>query len=56
MLGFFTRRFPIAGVLIGLAVLIWGISRGSILPEVAGALAAVISGVRMVGSATGRGK
>jgi hypothetical protein len=56
MLGFFSRRFPIVGVLGGLALLVWGYSRGSIIPEVAGGLVALISGVRMLGSATGRDK
>ena len=56
MLGFFLRRFPIVGVLGGLALLAWGISRGSILPEAAGAIVAVVSGVRMIGSTTGSRK
>ena len=56
MLGFFFRRFPVVGVLGGLALVAWGFSRGSILPEVAGGLVAVISGVRMLGSVTGRDK
>ncbi|TDP90476.1 hypothetical protein [Labedaea rhizosphaerae] len=56
MLGFFSRRFPIVGVLVGLALLAWGYSRGSVIPEVVGGLVAVVAGVRMLGSATGRGK
>jgi hypothetical protein len=48
MLGFFLRRFPLAGVLGGLALLAWGYSRGSIIPEAAGAIVAVVSGVRML--------
>lgn len=56
MLGFFLRRFPIVGVLGGLALLAWGFSRGSIIPEVAGGIVAVISGVRMLGSATGKNR
>ena len=56
MLGFFSRRFPITGVLGGLALLAWGYSRGAVVPEVAGALVALVSGVRVIGSATGNGK
>ena len=56
MLGFFSRRFPIVGVLGGLALLAWGYSRGAIVPEIAGGLVAVISGVRVLGSVTGRDK
>ena len=56
MLGFISRRFPIVGVLGGLALLAWGFSRGSIIPEVAGGIVAVIAVVRMVGSAAGKNR
>jgi uncharacterized membrane protein HdeD (DUF308 family) len=54
MLSFLTRRVPFLGVVIGLALLVWGLAEHAVLPEVIGAIATVAGVVRTVASLRGR--
>ena len=48
MLSFLTRRVPFLGVVIGLALLIWGLVGHSVVPEVIGCVVTVVGVVRTV--------
>lgn len=50
MLSFLTRRVPFLGVVIGLALFVWGLVQHSAVPEVVGAIVTVVGVARTVSS------
>ena len=55
MLSFLTRRVPFLGVVIGLALLIWGLAEHSVVPEAIGGIVTVVGVVRTVAAFRQRG-
>lgn len=55
MLSFLTRRVPFLGVVIGLALLIWGLVNHSVVPEAIGCIVTVVSVVRTIAAFRERG-
>ena len=55
MLSFLTRRAPFLGVVIGLALLVWGLVDHAVVPEAIGCVVTVVGVVRTVAAVRRRG-